>query len=158
MSKFIDRAITPLIVLTADQITKILALAYLADKPAPVLPFFRLVLVHNTGISFGMFNHNANGPLILSILSLAIAAYFSVWLWRAANRPLIIAIGAVIGGALGNVIDRARLGWVVDFLDFHWKDWHYPAFNVADSCIVLGIAFIVLDGLLFERQRRESGF
>ncbi|MCB1556607.1 MAG: signal peptidase II, partial [Alphaproteobacteria bacterium] len=118
---------------------------------------FNLVLVWNKGISFGMFTqHGDYGPYILSALSLAIAGFFLIWLLRTTNRRLALSIGLVIGGAIGNVIDRLRFGAVVDFLDFHWKDWHYPAFNVADSAIVIGIAFIVLDGLLWEPKRRNG--
>ena len=148
----------PLLVIILDQITKILALKYFAAGPVAVLPFFSLVLVHNTGIRFGLFNHGGTaGPLILTAASLLIAVGFGVWMTKVENRPLAVSIGAVIGGALGNVIDRVRFGAVIDFLDFHLGDLHWPAFNVADSCIVMGIAFIVLDGLLFEPKRKKPG-
>ncbi len=146
--------LVPLLVIIVDQITKMFALKL--TGPVAVLPVFNFVLVHNTGISFGMFNNAAQGPLILSLMSVVVCVLFGVWLARVDHKPLAAAIGAVIGGALGNVIDRLRFGWVTDFLDFHIKDWHYPAFNVADSAIVLGIAFIVLDGLFFERKRKAG--
>ena len=150
--------VPPLLVMIVDQITKILALKYFAAGPVVVLPFFSLVLVHNTGVSFGLFNHmGATGPVMLTVVSLAIAAGFGVWMTKVDNTPLAIAIGAVIGGALGNVFDRVQSGAVIDFLDFHLGDLHWPAFNVADSCIVMGIAFIVLDGLLFEPKRKKPG-
>ena len=155
MRKFIAM---PLLVILADQFSKIVAQRMLVNGPRAILPFFDFTLVHNTGISFGLFNQTAYGPLLLTLASLAIVIFFADWLRRATQPALIVAIGAVIGGALGNVIDRVRLGWVIDFLDFHvntgGRDWHYPAFNIADSCIVLGIAYIVLDGLWFEPKRQ----
>ena len=146
----------PLLVIFTDQLTKIMAQRTLTYGSRPILPFFNFTLVHNTGISFGLFNQTAYGPLILTIASLAIVIFFVNWLRRVTQPALIVAIGAVIGGALGNVIDRVRLGWVIDFIDFHWHGWHYPAFNIADSCIVLGIAYIVLDGLWFEPKRQQK--
>lgn len=146
----------PLLIILADQLSKLWAASHLAFAPICLLPIFDFTLVHNTGISFGLFNHNASGPIILILISLAIVIFFGTWLRRIDQPALIIAIGAVIGGALGNVIDRVRLGYVVDFIDFHLKDWHYPAFNIADLAIVLGIAFIVLDGVWFEPKRLKK--
>ncbi|MCB9988392.1 MAG: signal peptidase II [Rhodospirillales bacterium] len=150
--------LTALVILIADQVSKWVVLASsIPQKPIEILPVFNLVLVWNKGISFGMFtNHGDMGPYILSALSLVIAAGFSIWLFRTHSRFLALAIGLVIGGAVGNVIDRLRFGAVVDFLDFHIGTWHYPAFNVADSAIVIGIAFIVFDGLFCEPKRRDS--
>lgn len=146
-----------LLLLVLDQISKNLILHFLYEGQKEILPFFNLVHVWNRGVSFGLFNHEHSGAWILAGLSLAITALFLVWLWRVDHKGLALAIGAVIGGAVGNVIDRVRFGAVVDFLDFHVRDWHYPAFNVADSAIVLGIAYIVLDGLFFEPKRKSTG-
>lgn len=149
--------LTPLIVIILDQITKVLAVKHLTAGPVAVLPVFSLVLVHNTGISFGMFDHAGHmGPLVLTLVEVLIAVFFAAWLAKVDNKYLAVAIGAVIGGALGNVIDRVRLGAVIDFLDFHLGDLHWPAFNVADSVICVGIAFVVLDGLFFERKRLKT--
>lgn len=144
------------LVLGLDQVTKVLALAFLEGSPISVLPFFNLVLVWNRGVSFGLLNGGAAGPMALAGLSLVIIAFMAVWLARTTYRPLGLAISAVIGGALGNVVDRVRFGAVVDFLDFHAFGWHWPAFNIADSAIVLGIAFIVTDGLFFEPKRHKE--
>jgi signal peptidase II len=141
-------------VIILDQISKAAVLAHI-DEPVKILPVFNLVLVWNEGISFGIFNDGAAGPLILTGLSLVITAFLLIWLWRAAKAPLAIALGLVIGGALGNVLDRLGRGAVVDFLDFHAGQWHWPAFNVADSCIVMGVAFLVLDGLFFEPKEKR---
>ncbi|MFN3826627.1 MAG: signal peptidase II [Micavibrio sp.] len=144
------------IVIAVDQITKNLVVALMYEGHHEILPFFNLVHVWNRGISFGMFNHDHSGAWILAAVALAITAAFTVWLWKADNKGMAIAIGAVIGGALGNVIDRIRFQAVVDFLDFHAFGWHYPAFNIADSAVVLGIAYIILDGLFWEPKRKQQ--
>ncbi len=150
--------LTALVVLIADQVSKAAILGSpAAEKPLELLPVFNLVLVWNKGISFGMFTNGSTwGPYALSALSLVIAAGFAVWLFKTHSRFLALATGMVIGGALGNIIDRLRFGGVVDFLDFHWQSWHYPAFNIADSAIVIGIAFIVFDGLFLGTKQDES--
>ncbi len=145
-----------LLVIVVDQITKNLVVVLMYEGHKEILPVFNLVHVWNRGVSFGLFNHEHSGAWLLSLLSLAITAFFLRWLWKTDHKPLAVAIGCVIGGALGNVIDRIRFQAVVDFLDFHWGDWHYPAFNVADSAIVLGIAYIILDGLFFEPKRQRQ--
>jgi len=84
---------------------------------------------------------------------LVVVAGLAYWMTKIDHNPLKIAICIVIAGAIGNVIDRLRFGAVVDFLDFHAFGWHYPAFNIADSAIVLGIAYIVVDSILWEPKR-----
>lgn len=143
-----------LLVIIIDQITKNLIVTFLYEGQKEVLPFFNLVHVWNRGISFGLFNHDHSGAWLLVGLSLVITVFFVLWLRKIDYKPLALAIGAVIGGALGNVVDRIRFQAVVDFLDFHAFGWHYPAFNVADSAIVLGIAYIILDSLFFEPKRK----
>lgn len=118
-----------------------------------LLPFFNLTMVWNEGISFGLFH--GTGIWILVGLSLVITVLFSVWLTRATVWLQCIALSFVIGGAVGNVIDRLRFGAVADFFDFHIGDWHYPAFNIADCGIVVGIALLVLDGVFFEPRRNK---
>lgn len=120
-----------------------------------LLPFFNLVMVWNEGVSFGLMQMQT--PYILISLALVISLFFAGWLLKAQTWFQAIALAMVIGGALGNVIDRLRLGAVADFLDFHAFGLHYPAFNVADSCITLGIAFLVFDGLLLEPKRKKAG-
>lgn len=145
-----------LAIIILDQITKNLVLVLMYEGRHEILPFFNLVHVWNRGISFGLFNNDHSGAWLLAGMALVITAAFTVWLWRVDHRGLAIALGAVIGGALGNVIDRFRFGAVVDFLDFHAFGWHYPAFNVADSAVVLGIAYIILDGLFWEPRRKQT--
>ncbi len=120
----------------------------------PLLPFFNLTLVYNPGVTFGLGGEL--GPLVLSALAVVIALGLAVWLRRVDSRLLAIAIGGVIGGAVGNVIDRLRFGAVVDFLDVYIPGTtlpHWPAFNIADSAIVVGVALIVLDGLIAGRGK-----
>lgn len=144
------------LLLVLDQITKNLVVIYMYEGQKEILPFFNLTHVWNRGVSFGLFNNDHSAAWLLIGLSLVITAFFLHWLRKVDHKPLALAIGAVIGGAVGNVIDRARFDAVVDFIDFHVGGWHYPAFNVADSAIVLGIAYIVLDSLFFEPKRHKT--
>lgn len=141
------------VILIADQITKYLLLQFLEQKQAmisgvEVLPFFNLVLVWNRGVSFGLFNqHDVVMPYLLMALAAALVALVGRWLLKAETRAEALAFGLIIGGAIGNVIDRIRFGAVVDFLDFYIPleggDYHWPAFNVADSAIVVGACIIL---------------
>ncbi|HXP12577.1 MAG TPA: signal peptidase II [Stellaceae bacterium] len=141
-----------------DQLVKFWVLEFFMARPGEngvdVLPFFNLVLAWNRGVSFGLFNSgSARGTLLFAALAAIIVAALLLWLKRAGRGWLALAIGLVIGGALGNIIDRIFRGAVVDFLDFHWGDWHWFAFNLADTAITLGVVFIALDGMLGERRR-----
>ncbi len=135
-------------ILTLDQFSKILLLDWYASAPPPheILPFFNLVLVWNQGISFGMLNGADARWALVGMTSLLIV-FLAVWMGRAADTLTRLAVALVMGGAIGNLIDRLRFGAVVDFLDFHIGDWHWPAFNVADSCIVIGVSMLVLTSL-----------
>lgn len=138
-----------------DQVTKVWLFRLLVNEgrsPIEVLPFFNLVTVWNYGVSFGMFNSGSGAAAWIFIgLALAITAALAVWLSRV-DRPLIAAaLGLVIGGAIGNIVDRVRFGAVFDFLDFHAFGWHWPAFNVADSAITVGVAALFIDSLFGDR-------
>jgi signal peptidase II len=114
-----------------------------------ILPFFNLVMVWNEGVSFGMFEaRSLVGVILLSVFSLGVAGVLGVWLMRASNRLLALGLGMVIGGALGNVVDRAIYGAVADFFDFHVMGYHWYIFNIADVGIVIGVAVLVLDSFL----------
>lgn len=141
-------------ILVLDQVTKHLALLHLDPvQPLEVTSFFNLVLVWNRGVSFGLLNRaGAAAPWLLIGLSLAIVALLLYW-FRRERRPLPrLALWLVLAGALGNVVDRLRFGAVVDFLDFHVAGYHWPAFNVADSAIVVGALLLLADGFLFARR------
>ena len=155
----IDRQAMGLVVLTlvADQSSKELLLRYLqkAGLIVPVIDdFFRLVVVWNTGVSFGLLGGDKALPAwALSAVAVAVCVGLFLWL-RRTDRPLTgWGIGLVMGGAIGNVIDRARWGAVFDFADFHIRQWHWPAFNVADSAIVIGVGLMLLDSLIGEKER-----
>ena len=123
-----------------------------------ILPFFNIVMVWNQGVSFGMFsNDSAMGPILLSGLSLVIAAIFLVWLFRSTSRLQSIAIALVISGAIGNVIDRMRFGAVIDFLDVHVMGYHWPAFNIADSAICIGVFLLIIYVFFFEPSMNNEG-
>ncbi len=121
-----------------------------------ITSFANLVLVWNRGISFGMLGDGgASQAWILAAFGVIVAGGLLIWLQRAALPRLpSIAIGLVVGGALGNAVDRLRFGAVVDFVDLHAGGWHWPAFNVADSAITVGVALLLLDAVL--RDGRED--
>ncbi len=124
---------------------------------APVTSFFNLTMVWNTGISFGLFSNNAQmGVYVLSGVSLVISLFFLIWIFRTPYKIIQSAGIIVIAGALGNVWDRLRFGGVIDFLDFYIGDWHYPAFNVADSCIVVGVGLILIHGVWMEPKDEKN--
>jgi signal peptidase II len=143
-------------IIALDQLTKWAIWQNLLNphKVIPIFPGFNLTKVCNYGVSFGGLHWL--GAWALSGLAIVISVALVFWLRKAETRLLAIALGAVIGGAIGNVIDRVAMGCVADFLDFYvpGTDWpHWPAFNVADSAIVLGVGLIILDGLFAERGK-----
>lgn len=138
--------------LIADQITKqmvINAVGLQSQFITEVTDFFNLVLVWNRGISFGVFsNHPEYMPWILTASALMIMVALLVWLRKVTRWQTALALGLVLGGALGNVIDRIRFGAVVDFLDFHAMGYHWPAFNIADSVIFIGVAILLIETIV----------
>ena len=136
------------LVAALDQLSKWIIVAHVMNPPVQieVTSFFNLVLAHNRGVSFGMFAAGSElGKWILVGLALMISGFLVRWLFQSSSPFSIIALGLILGGAVGNVIDRVLIGAVVDFLDFHAFGTHWPAFNVADTTIFLGAA-----GLIFE--------
>ncbi|MFA7428729.1 MAG: signal peptidase II [Rhodospirillaceae bacterium] len=137
------------VIMVLDQITKHYTLfTLLADtRGFEVLPFLNIVLAWNTGVSFGMFGDGAFSPWLFFALSVAISLGMAVWISRTTDRILILSLAMMIGGAIGNAIDRVRWGAVFDFIDVHAFGWHWPAFNVADAGITVGAALLILDSL-----------
>ena len=155
----IDRTAMILVAATlvVDQLSKEWLLRYLT-KVGAVVPvfddFFRLVIVWNRGVSFGLLGGDRALPSwILSAVAIAVCIGLFVWLRRTDRALTGWGIGLVMGGAIGNVIDRARWGAVFDFADFHVRQWHWPAFNVTDSAIVVGVGLMLIDSLIGDRQR-----
>ena len=133
-----------------DQMTKWWILTSVMTPPqrVPVTGFFDLVLVYNRGVSFGLFGGAPSWvTAALIIFAILLSVALCIWMWRADSLLLGTALGFVVGGAIGNVIDRLLHGAVVDFLDFHAAGYHWPAFNVADSAITIGVVFLILDSL-----------
>ncbi len=135
-----------------DQISKWLVLEHLDDvqRTIKVTPFLNLVLVWNKGVTFGFMSHSGQAymPYILIGVAAIILFLLGRWLWRTGSTPVALALGAIMGGAVGNVIDRFRYGAVVDFLDFYYHSYHWYAFNVADAAIVTGVALLLIDGMV----------
>ena len=134
-----------------DQITKYFALAQLRGRPpVEILPFFNFVLVFNSGAAFGFLN-DAGGWQNIFFITLAsiVSVIFVIMITRLkpSELQLALAFSLVLGGAVGNLIDRFAYGYVVDFLDFYYGSWHFPAFNVADSAISVGAVLLILDAL-----------
>lgn len=141
---------TAVLAAATDQASKWAILEHVMIPPRiiEVAPFFNLSLGFNRGVSFGMFGDGTVGPWLLSGLALAIVAFLLRWAARSTSRTEATALGAIVGGALGNVIDRVRQGAVTDFLDFHALGWHWPAFNLADAAIFCGVATLLLHSWL----------
>ena len=119
---------------------------FFTNKVIAVLPFFDLRMAWNYGISFSLFNSGTEVMvMVLLAVQLGITIGLCWYMWRIESLWMQVAAGMIIGGALGNVLDRALYGAVADFLDFYWGDWHFPTFNVADSCISVGVALWLLD-------------
>jgi signal peptidase II len=141
---------TALVVLVLDQITKVVALQRLVlGVPVHVVDgFFSLTLVMNPGLAFGMLSSTPTAwrwvVVVLSIGALAVLATVGARLLPTGGWTTRVALGFIFGGAVGNLIDRGQFGAVVDFLDFYWRGYHWPAFNVADSAISVGVAVLAL--------------
>lgn len=146
-----------LVILMADQFTKVLIVGYyqLGDSTL-VTQFFNVVRVHNSGAAFS-FLAGAGGwqRWFFTVIGVG-AALIILWLLKshAGQKLFSFAMACILGGAIGNVIDRLLYGYVVDFLDFHGLGWHFPAFNIADSAITVGAACLILDELLRVRRGR----
>lgn len=139
-----------LFLILLDQLSKFMA-RQMVPAPADrieVTPFFNLVHVWNYGVSFGMMQSGSNAATYTLIaVAIVITLLFAYFLIRAESWLVALGAGTVIGGAIGNIIDRFQYGAVYDFLDFHAFGSHWPAFNVADSCVLIGICLIILDNL-----------
>jgi len=150
-------------VLLLDQATKwaVVERIGLHERIQLIPGWVSLVHVRNRGMVFGFLN-DLDGTVAATILTLATAlasVLLMVWLWRASKVPSILpaSLGLILGGALGNLVDRIRLGAVVDFLDLHWGPYHWPAFNVADAAISLGTLLLAFHLLASDRKKRKQG-
>ena len=142
--------VTAAVALVIDQASKYWILHDVLEDKAMIIftPFFSLVRAWNTGVSFSMFNDwGLSGVIVLSLVAFVIIAFLVNWLRKEPSKLIQVSLGLIIGGALGNVIDRIRLGAVFDFLDFSIGTYHWPAFNAADSFICVGALIVISHGL-----------
>ena len=147
-------AVIAVVVVVLDQLTKLVVLHRLAPgAPVTVVPgLVALTLVMNPGLAFGLLGSVPRTwrwlVAALSLVALGVLARVALRMLPASGPVGKVAIGLIFGGAVGNLIDRARFGAVVDFVDVHWRGWHWPAFNVADSAITVGVALLAARLLL----------
>ncbi len=144
------------LVIVFDQATKHIASSQLDYAvPVSVIPMFNFMLLHNTGAAFS-FLSDAGGwqRWFFVVLALAISVVLFVWLLRLKphEKWIALSLALILGGALGNVIDRSLYGYVIDFLDVYYDSWHWPAFNIADSAITVGAVVLILEGLFKKEE------
>jgi signal peptidase II len=145
-------------IVLADQVTKTYIARHFGEfEFTSVLPILDITRMHNVGAAFS-FLASASGwqRWLFIVLALSVSVGLAIWLWRlpsTAHTLLAAGLALVLGGALGNVIDRIRLGHVIDFIHFHWNQAYFPAFNVADSAITVGAGCLLLDALLDARRK-----
>ncbi len=149
-----------LIVTVLDQGAKYLASTQLEYAvPLPMMPSFNLTLLHNTGAAFS-FLSDAGGWQRWMFIGLAILVTVVIVMWLrkldARNWVAAMALALVLGGAIGNLIDRLRLGYVVDFVQLYYESWYFAAFNIADSAITAGAALLIIDALFFGSAQNED--
>ena len=151
-----------LIVVLADQISKWLVLNIL--KPHQIYPvihgFFNLVMVKNRGMAFGIFSQSRSGfpfyfLLAATILAIGVIIFFFFWT-KGHQKWLTVGLSLILGGAAGNLIDRVRFGYVIDFLDFFFKSYHWPSFNIADSAITIGTFWLMLNIIIRNKFGEDS--
>lgn len=146
--------------LALDQLTKVILIGVMeanALAPIELTGFFNLVMVWNRGVSFGMlaFDGDIMRWVLIVVAIAVVALLYLFWLRRTDSRVVAGGLGLVIGGALGNSVDRLVHGAVADFFDFHLAGWHWPAFNVADSAIVVGVLLLMIDLLFAGRDSHK---
>lgn len=148
-----------LIILLLDQLSKyFITISLQLYQSVPVLPFFNLTLMHNTGAAFSFLDQRPQLAFwLFSGIAVLMSVVIVVWLYRlpGERRWMGFALGLVLGGAVGNLLDRFIHGHVIDFLDFYYKNWHFPAFNIADSAISVGAAILFLE-MLFGGKPQEN--
>jgi len=141
------------LVVALDQVTKVIAENSMAlYESVPVMPYFNFTLAYNTGAAFS-FLADASGwqRWLFAVIAVVVSVFITGWLLRLRREQkwLGVSLALVLGGAIGNVWDRITLGHVIDFIDVYYQDWHWPAFNIADSAICVGAAMLVIESLFF---------
>lgn len=145
------------IVIAVDQASKAWIFYDLMNPPTviPLFPFLDIILTWNPGVGFGLFKaHSWEGSAALIALALSISVGLGIWLWKTTDKLLLLSLSFILGGAIGNIIDRLRFGAVLDFIYVHLYifGYHFPAFNIADSAITLGAALLVLENYVRKKN------
>jgi len=148
------------VLIAVDLITKhLVSGAFYLGEQLAILPFFNLTLAHNSGAAFS-FLYDAGGwqRWFFSFIALAVSAVIIRWLYKLKPEQtlLAVALSCVLGGAIGNLVDRLTLGYVVDFIQVYWRHWYFPSFNVADSAITLGAGLLILDAIINPEPKKET--
>jgi len=149
-----------LIVVVLDQLSKMaISSHFVYGESMPITGFFNLVLAHNTGAAFSFLSDAGGMQRWLFSLIAVVASVWIIWLLRKhqSEKLFSFALAFILGGALGNLIDRVAYGYVVDFLDFHWAGYHFAAFNLADSAITCGAALLLWDSLKGKKDASTAG-
>ena len=149
-----------IVVIVLDQLTKYIASSSLVMfQPVAVMPMFNWTLMHNTGAAFS-FLHDAGGwqRWFFAIIAIVVSVVLVMWIKRLEQHEKwqAIALALILGGAIGNVIDRLWLGYVVDFIQVYYQQWYWPAFNIADSAIFIGVAMIIIDSIREYRAEQKN--
>lgn len=154
--------ITAIILFVCDQIVKYIVSIPLALQSRPdgidILPFFKLRWVENRGVSMGFFHADSDlARWVLVGMTALIAMFVGAWMWREKARDDVLALGLVLGGALGNIVDRARLGYVIDYADLHIGAWRpFLIFNLADAAITIGVLILLARALLLREKEAKT--
>lgn len=144
-----------MLLVAVDLGSKFIADDMLQDQSITVINnYFNLALAYNTGVSFSMFNDLANGALLLAVFAILAGMFIEVLVLASTRKIEIYGYTLIAAGAYGNGIDRLLNGHVIDFLDFYYKNWHYPTFNFADCFIFIGVAIILLEGFICKETKK----
>ncbi len=145
-----------LLVLILDQASKWLVVQSMQlYQSIPLMPGFNLTYVHNTGAAFSLLSEAGGWQRwFFAFIALAISVILTLWLMRLKQHETLMAaaLSLILGGAIGNLIDRLLYGYVIDFLDLYYQNWHWPAFNIADSAICVGVAFMLLESSIHKKS------
>lgn len=157
MKRLLQASLIVLLVIALDQISKAWILYDLMNPPRviPIFPFLDFVLTWNRGVGFGLLKAQSLwGTMALIALALGISAGLGAWIWRTTDKLLLISLSMIIGGAIGNIIDRLRFGAVLDFIYVHVYifNYHFPAFNIADSAITVGVCLLILESFVRKKK------
>lgn len=157
MTRIFQASLIALLVIVLDQASKAWIFYDLMNPPTviSVMPFVDFILTWNRGVGFGLLQaHSTWGAMALIALAIGISAVLGAWIWRTTDKLLLVSLSMIIGGAIGNIIDRLRFGAVLDFIYVHVyiSNYHFPAFNIADSAITVGVCLLILESFVRNKK------